>query len=205
MFHLANVLSGWRQPTIKKGFTLAELLITLQILAIIAAFTIPKIIGSQQNSRYKAIAKEDIASVAAAYQLYTFSTTPLASTTGGALTPYLNYVKLDTSGVTVDDIQGFGTLPCDATAPCMRMHNGGTIQITPYSFSGTATTNAIRFKIDPDGRVTDGTTNGPGKSLSVRVYIGGRVTSEDNMLPNTCDSYGCFSPALGQDPSWFSW
>jgi prepilin-type N-terminal cleavage/methylation domain-containing protein len=205
MFHLANVLSRLRQLRFKKGFTLAELLITLQILAIIAAFTIPKIIGSQQNSTYKAIAKEDIASVAAAYQLYVFSNTPIASTTGGALTPYLNYVKLDTSGAVVDDISGYGTLPCDSSAPCMRMHNGGTLQITPYSFNGTNTTNAIRFKIDPDGKVTDGTTNGPGKSLSVRVYIGGRVTSEDNMLPNTCDSAGCFSPAPGQDPTWFSW
>src|SRR6478609_7639481 len=162
MLHLAGILGALRKPSMRKGFTLAELLITLQILAIIATFTIPKIIGSQQNSTYKAIAKEDIAAVAAAYQIFTLGNVPTASTTGGALTPYLNYVKLDTSGVTVDDIQGYGTLPCDSSAPCMRMHNGGTIQITPYSFNGTATTNAIRFKIDPDGRVTDGTTNGPG-------------------------------------------
>lgn len=186
------------------GFTLAELLISLAILGVIATFTIPKILQSQQDGRYKAVAKEAIGAIAAAYDMYRRDNTITASTTGGFLVPYFNAVKTDTSGAEVDDIPGYGSLPCDASAPCLRMHNGGTVQITPYSFAGTSTTNAIRFKIDPDG-VYSGTINGSGKSLSVRLYISGRVTSEDNMLDNTCDSDGCWNPAPGQDPSWFSW
>ena len=42
----------------KKGFTLAELLISLGILGLIATFTIPKIVGAAGDSKYNAAAKE---------------------------------------------------------------------------------------------------------------------------------------------------
>lgn len=42
----------------QSGFTLAELLIALTILGVIATFTIPKILTAQQASTYNAIAKE---------------------------------------------------------------------------------------------------------------------------------------------------
>ena len=41
-----------------QGFTLAELLIALTILGVIAIFTIPKVLQSQQDTRYSAAAKE---------------------------------------------------------------------------------------------------------------------------------------------------
>ncbi len=47
----------------KKGFTLAELLVSLLILGEIATFTIPKILASQQNGMKKAILKETIATL----------------------------------------------------------------------------------------------------------------------------------------------
>ncbi len=40
-----------------KGFTLAELLMALAILGVIATFTIPKILGAQQSSSSNAKAK----------------------------------------------------------------------------------------------------------------------------------------------------
>lgn len=195
-------LVSWKQT---KGFTLAELLISLAILGVIATFTIPKILSAQQNGSYRSTAKESIGAIAAAFTIYKLNNSITASTTGGVLTQYFNYLKMDTSGSTIDDIPGYSTLPCDASAPCLKMANGSVVQVSPYSFDGTSTTNAIRFKIDPDGIVTDGTTNGPGKSLSIRIYTNGLITSEDNMLPNTCDSAGCWGPSPGQDPSWFSW
>lgn len=46
-----------------RGFTLAELLIALTILGVIATFTIPKILSSQQDGKLKAIAKETAAAM----------------------------------------------------------------------------------------------------------------------------------------------
>lgn len=45
------------------GFTLAELLISLAILGIIATFTIPKLLMNQRVSAYNASAKESAASI----------------------------------------------------------------------------------------------------------------------------------------------
>jgi prepilin-type N-terminal cleavage/methylation domain-containing protein len=42
-----------------RAFTLAELLISLALLGVIATFTIPKILGSSQSQRYPDILKED--------------------------------------------------------------------------------------------------------------------------------------------------
>jgi len=47
----------------RRGFTLAELLISLVILGVIAAFAIPKILQSQQNQQEKAIFKETLSTL----------------------------------------------------------------------------------------------------------------------------------------------
>ncbi|MBL8031855.1 MAG: prepilin-type N-terminal cleavage/methylation domain-containing protein [Candidatus Doudnabacteria bacterium] len=46
-----------------KGFTLAELLIALVILGVIATFTIPKVLYANQNTKYNAIAKEAMGTI----------------------------------------------------------------------------------------------------------------------------------------------
>lgn len=45
-------------------------MIALAILGVITTFTIPKVLNSQQNGKFKAIAKEDMSMVSAAYQQY---------------------------------------------------------------------------------------------------------------------------------------
>ncbi len=52
-----------QNQTAPTGFTLAELLISLLILAEIATFTIPKVLSSQQAGQKKAIFKETIATL----------------------------------------------------------------------------------------------------------------------------------------------
>lgn len=53
-----------------KGFSLAELLISLLILSEIATFTIPKLISNQQASANNAKAKEVAGMIAGAFQSY---------------------------------------------------------------------------------------------------------------------------------------
>lgn len=48
----------------QKAFTLAELLIALAILGVIATFTIPKVLTANQNGTFKAIGKETAAMLA---------------------------------------------------------------------------------------------------------------------------------------------
>ena len=46
---------------VSKGFTLAELLVALSVLGVMATFTIPKMLQNQENSKRKAIYRESIA------------------------------------------------------------------------------------------------------------------------------------------------
>ncbi len=81
----------------RAGFTLAELLIALAILAIIATFTIPKLLVNQQNQKRNAIFKEVIASLS---QLATNANYAGVTTTTDfrAFTrKNLNYIKLSTA------------------------------------------------------------------------------------------------------------
>ena len=108
------------------GFTLAELLIALVILGLIATFTIPKVLQSQQNAQYKSSAKEVASMISGAYQA--------ALSTGKNkiyvydLTPYMNYVAVDTVSQFNDpETLGYGTPgQCGDAANwyplCLRLH-----------------------------------------------------------------------------------
>ncbi len=189
------------------GFTLAELLICIAILGVIATFTVPKLMVAQQNQQYNAAAKEAIAAMSSAYQSALTAGTVTSNTKPLDLLPYLNYVALDTSSLIDHQINATTppTLTCSNAEPCVRMHDGAVIFLAQYTFSGTASTNAIYYFIDPDGKVTDGTTNGPGKSMAIFIYYNGRVTSRDIIDNNTTSSNGSRGPcALCLSP-WFSW
>lgn len=188
----------------RRGFTLAELLIAMAILGVVATFTIPKVLQSQQDGKYKAIAKEAAGFVYGAYQ---------SATTQGfnqnlqtrQLTPYLNYVKFDTSSV-IDNHYGGGTKNCDSSQPCILLHNGARVQLTQNYFNGTASTNAIWFRVDPDGKETvTVSTTGPGKSVNFMIYANGRITTGGGCLTGTTYDAGVVPCGVGEDPPWFSW
>lgn len=191
----------------KQGFTLAELLISLAILGVIATFSIPKILSAQQNRQYNAIAHENIATVAAAYQILQLNGQLTANTTAGAFTPYINYISaVSDSSLVIDSVPTLTTTTCNGTTYyCLKMHNGSVLAYRSASFGGTATTNGFFFFTDPDGKVTDGTTNGPGKGMSVFIYYNGRMTDEGNLLPGTTSSLSGYSADAAKVPSWFSW
>ena len=173
------------------------MLITVAILGLIATFTIPKIITSNQNGQYNAKAKEVAAMVSGAYQQYQAQNSSVTAGVGiEDLTPYMNYVATDTSTV-IDDKQNQGTYTCGGggAAYCLRLHNGAMFRYgrkTSYNFGGTSATDNTWFDIDPDS-TTDGTTNGPGKALEFVLFYNGRISTRG--VVNSSN----------QDPLWFNW
>jgi prepilin-type N-terminal cleavage/methylation domain-containing protein len=194
----------------KLGFTLAELLIALAILGVIATFTIPKVLNTQQDSKYKAIAKEAASTISGAYQRYKNQSTVTASTKADDLTQFMNYLAVDSSS-SFDESHGGTTATCGTawmggTTTCLRLHNGAILEYnSAIAFGGTATTNNIWFYVDPDGKVTDGTTNGPGKSVIFHLYTSGRITTEGQIEPNSTSTLDVDNPCASCDPPWFSW
>jgi prepilin-type N-terminal cleavage/methylation domain-containing protein len=149
-----------------KGFTLAELLIALAILGVIATFTIPKVLSSATSGQNTAIAKEAASMVSGAFSSYQLSNSIVSATTPGVLTQYMNYVATDTASAL-----GTGSFTCASTEPCLKLHNGGFLQYkTTDNFGGTTTTDAVLFNIDPDGSGTIG-------AATIVQYANGRLTT----------------------------
>ncbi len=189
-----------------KGFTLAELLVCLAILAEIATFTIPKILSAQQNVQYNTSAKEAIATIAGAYNLYKSTNQVSASTSMGDLTQYLNYVQHDITSL-VDQVPTLTSRDCsNASYTCYRLASGVVIwtDASTDSFGGTNSTNAIEFYVDPDG-VYGNSTSGNSKSAQLYLYYTGRVTSRAYINSGTVVEATSKNPSGTYEPSWFSW
>jgi prepilin-type N-terminal cleavage/methylation domain-containing protein len=199
MFHSKQV--KW----FHQGFTLSELLITLAVLGLIAAFTVPKMLSNSQTSQYEVRAKDTIAMITGAYGMYVQKSTLTANTTPGDLTPYMNFIAVDTTSP-IDWAQTQASGNCKSTEPCLVLHNGGRLVLyKTISFGGTSSTNVILFSFDPDGRVTDGTTNGPGKALQLFLYYDGRIGTYGDIPGLVASSDGNRGVSATLVPPWFSW
>ena len=187
----------------KRGFTLAELLIALVILGTVATFTIPKVLQSQQSGQWSTGAKEAASMVSGAFIAYKQQNTLTNTTRASDLTTYMNYVSVDTSSV----FDGSGaTNDCGAGAPntrtCLRLHNGGLLQYQlNVRFNGTNNTNFIWYAYDPDPTVDSG------NSLVIFLYYNGLLTSWDNCLSGSANNLWTVAPCPDPraKPSWFSW
>lgn len=197
------------------GFTLAELLSALAILGVIATFTIPKVLQGQKNREWNAAAKEVMGSMASAMAAHRLSGQLSADTAPADLFDYLNYVRVDTSGSEIDTHQNYtdGTF-CIAATPCVRLHNGGVLRtIGNQKLCGTAHTNVVVFMFDPDGKVTDGSPTGDGRSLQFYVGATGKITSRSNVpippqVQISTDKGNGFCENINRynaDPTWFIW
>lgn len=191
------------------GFTLAELLIALAIIGVITTFAIPKILQSQADTKFRAIAKEVAGMISAAHTAHQLEGKLSSATNAAELTPYLNYVKLETGGApgcTFDFNPGDTTIyGCDEYpypgVAILRLHNGALLIADPNSFGGSAQNYVTWFMVDPDGQGT-----GRADSLWFMLYYNGRITTWATCASGTQDSTGFWAcPDPGQDPAWFGW
>jgi hypothetical protein len=143
--------------------------------------------------------------VAQAWLTYKQSNVTSGSTNLNVLAPYLNYVKMYTSGSHGDEGVGAGDMACDNTSPCYQLASGATIKLEGgFSFGGTASTNAVDFMVDPDGTAS-GITTGPGKGVEFALYYNGRLSTVGTLAPGTQFSGGAYLNCPSCDPSWFTW
>lgn len=195
-----------RNPKSSAGgnaFTLAELLIALALLGVIATFTIPKVLESSQDGKYNAIAKETAGMISGGFANYKINNTVTSGTLATDVTQFMNYVALDTTSL-LDGAYGSGSVDCSVNT-CLKLHSGGTL-LAPagISFGGTAATNAVYYYFDPDGSYS-GSATGNGKSVALFVYFNGRLTTYSNLPTGTTSSFGAEAVCASCDPPWFSW
>lgn len=189
----------------KKGFTLAELLISLSVLGVIATFTIPKILQAQQGSTFNAIGKEDASAVSGIYQIYVQNNGYSSGLSLNTLVSNLNYVKVDSTSL-IDSYPGQGSLDCSSGWKCYRMHNGSIIAFDPGQTFGATDNLAITyFYVDPDGTYS-GTTTGSGKSVVFFLYYNQRMSTLGNAVAGSHDAFGVtYNPTPSKDPTWLTW
>lgn len=187
-----------------RGFTLAELLLALSILAVISTATIPKILQAQSSQKFNSIAKETAGTMSNILLNLRVNNLLSPNTTTADFTPYLNYLKVVTIG-SVDGFEGEGSTRSCTLYTCVLLANGSMVHFNPtISFGGTGNLRAIWWGIDPDGVVT--TSGGNGNSLIFFTYYNGRIRDFGTIEPNTQEvSWTYPGPCPECNPSWFSW
>lgn len=129
---------------LKTGFTLAELLIALAILGVIATFTIPKVLQGQSDSKKYAVMKETIAALNAALNTPCQMGEITESNIGTYLVDHLNAIKLcRTDGVAEGCWTQSDPMGTQATKMAVTLASGAVIGGLDDTNNGTGMDNII--------------------------------------------------------------
>ncbi len=190
------------------AFTLAEVLIVMAILGVVATFTVPKVLYSSNQASWNAKAKEAAAAMSEAYTLYRMEKGVSASTKATDILAYINSVGPYTAEI--NHHTGHPSVPCTGAHTCIQLHNGAVILVQNAStFGGTTPNHAVWFSIDPDGKNTDGVTTPENGSVLFFLYANGGLRTFGTALSPTNGFWSGALQSVGPDPSfdptWFSW
>ncbi len=182
-----------------------ELLIALVLMGTIAVFTISKVLSVTQANDYKWRVQTAASMISGAYARYQQDNTVTVGMKPSDLTPYMNYLKfISDSSVSMDAMPGScgsGAGACNASRPCVQLHNGALLRFwDAESFGSLAPGYAILFQVDADNNATN--TN----QVELHLYAtNGRVATRSEITNPTYTSAGSRTPNASCTPSWFSW
>lgn len=212
----------------RNGFSLAELLITVAIVGVVAAFTVPKVLDSTNSStslsaKQTAMAREAAFMILSAYEQYkAVNGTIPESLRASDLTPYMNYAAVLPASTQLDaHANTGGTIStCNATnntsqdGVCLSLHNGAALWAdTLNRFAAPNSLNnrsVVYFRFDPNARY-DGGNDGPGMAMQIALYPDGVIRSRANLRSNStyvaviCVACSQTENSAGnEDPNWFT-
>lgn len=167
--------------SVKHGFSLAEILITLVILGVVAAFSISKTFTPLGKNTVNSKANQMMLRLAAAHQAYKMEGKLVSNTHFTDLIPYFNYVKIDSSTVIDELYTSSASRTCGSGSwYCLVFHDGSMLMYNDgQKFGGPG--SGIYLYYDPDGKRTDSTTNSAGKSLQFWITYDGRVRTSNTI------------------------
>jgi prepilin-type N-terminal cleavage/methylation domain-containing protein len=217
LFHLITAAAlSCRRPrsSVAGAFTLAELIIALIIVGIIATLTVAGVNKSPSNKKALAATQAAAMEVQSAYTRYLLDYELMPEATFATFLPYLASRTQPYTGTLNSDANG-GSLTCGSgDFACAKLSNGAVIayktnlQFAQASASSTVD-RCIPVIIDPDGKFVDSY-----KSFAVYLVMeyGGRLETTYEMPVATCNSYNITTaadvPINGDSiplPDWWSW
>ncbi len=197
------------QALAKGGYTLAEMLITIGILGVMAAIAIP-LLFSDTTKRDNSIVKQAIAEVTSGMTQLKLDENLNTTSTFADLLPYIKYTRLANGGyIDANPSHSPGDpINCPSTycscsyaadpsgTNCMVLSSGAVVMFDRNAkFNGSGANNAIPFLVDMDGKRLS-TPN----SAMLWLYYDGTVNSRGK--GTAVNSAGTFNANGAMDPPW---